>query len=141
MAEYIANTVQTVAVNQNVLFTDTVVCNRNNSITHRAGSGLINLKGITCQCRARYRVSFGANIAIPAGGTIEPISLVIAMDGEPVTSTTMIVTPSAVSEYFNVSSEILIDIPKDCCSQISIKNISSQSINVQNANIIIDRVA
>lgn len=141
MAEYIANTVQTVAVNQNVLFTDTVICNRNNSITHRAGSGLINLKGITCQCRARYRVSFGANIAIPAGGTIEPISLVIAMDGEPVTSTTMIVTPSAVSEYFNVSSEILIDIPKDCCSQISIKNISSQSINVQNANIIIDRVA
>lgn len=141
MAEYIANTVQTVAVNQNVLFTDTVVCNRNNSITHRAGSGLINLKGITCQCRARYRVSFGANIAIPAGGTIEPISLVIAMDGEPVTSTTMIVTPSAVSEYFNVSSEILIDIPKNCCSQISIKNISSQSINIQNANIIIDRVA
>lgn len=141
MAEYVANIVQTVAVNQNVLFTDTVVYSRNNSITHRAGSGLINLKGITCQCRARYRVSFGANIAIPAGGTIEPISLAIAMDGEPVASTTMIVTPSAVSEYFNVGSDILLDVPKGCCSQVSVKNISTQSIDVQNANIIVDRVA
>ena len=46
MAEYIANTVQTVPVNQNVLFTDTTVCG-NNSIVHRAGSGLITLRGIT----------------------------------------------------------------------------------------------
>ena len=67
MAEYIANTVQTVPVNQNVLFTDTTVCG-NNSIVHRAGSGLITLRGITNQCRARFKITFGGNIAIPTSG-------------------------------------------------------------------------
>ena len=54
-----------VAENQNVLFTDTVVCG-NCSILHREGSGLVTLRGlINSQCRARYRVSFGGNIAFP----------------------------------------------------------------------------
>ena len=89
MAEYTANALQTVEENQNVLLTDAVVYG-NNSIVHRDGSGLITLRGITCQCRARFRVSFGANIAIPTGGTVEAISLAIAINGEPVQTTTMI---------------------------------------------------
>lgn len=67
--EITANAVQTVRSNQNVLFTDTVVCG-NCSITHRDGSGLVNLKGLTNQRRARYRVLFGGNLAIPTGGTV-----------------------------------------------------------------------
>ena len=97
-----------------------MVCG-NCSISHRAGSGLVTLRGITnCQARARYRVSFGGNIAIPTGGTVEAISLALAIDGEPVATTTMIVTPAAVEEFFNVFSAIFIDIPKNCCSQISV---------------------
>lgn len=140
MAEYIANALQSVNTNQNVLFTDTVVCG-NNSISHREGSGLITLRGITCQCRARFKVTFGGNIAIPTGGTVEAISLAISINGEPIQSTTMIVTPSAVEEFNNVSSSIFIDIPSGCCSNIGVENTSSQTISMQNANLIVERVA
>ncbi len=138
--EIIANALQTVEVNQNVLFTDTVVCG-NCSMNHRDGSGLVSIKGNTNQCRARYRVSFGGNIAIPTGGTVEAISLAIAIEGEAVPSTTMIVTPAAVEEFFNVFSAIFLDVPRECCMTVSVKNISTQAIEVQNANLIIERVA
>ena len=138
--ELIANAVQTVELNQNVLFTDTVVCG-NASMVHRDGSGLVNLRGITNQCRARFRVSFGGNIAIPTGGTVGPISLALAIDGEPVVATTMIVTPAAVAEYFNVYSSIFIDVPRGCCQRVSVQNTSDEAILVQNANLIIERVA
>ena len=138
--ELTANAIQTITANANVLFTDTVVPG-NCSITHRDGSGLVTLRGLTNQCRARFRVSFGGNIAIPTGGTVGPISLAIAVDGEPVATTTMISTPAAVEEYNNVFSAIFLDIPKGCCSQISVKNISDEDIEIQNANLIIERVA
>ena len=138
--EIVANALQTVEENGNVLFTDTVTCG-NCSISHRAGSGLVTLRGLTCQNRARYKVSFGGNIAIPTGGTVEAISLAIAIDGEAVATTTMIVTPAAVEEFFNVFGAIFIDVPKGCCFTISVQNASSQAINVQNANLIVERVA
>lgn len=140
MAEYTANAIQLVNVNNNVLFTETPVAG-NCSIIHRDGSGLINLRGLTCQCRSRFKITFGANIAIPTGGAVGPISLAIAINGEPVQTTTMIETPAAVEEYSNVFSAIFIDVPVNCCSQISVKNTSDVDINVQNANLIIERVA
>ena len=138
--EIIANELQTVLENQNVLFTDTVVPGKACTM-HRAGSGLVSLKGLTNQCRARFKVSFGANIAIPTAGTVGAISLGLVIDGEPITTTTMIVTPAAVEEFFNVYSSVYLDIPRGCCSQISVRNISSQPVDVQNANLIIERVA
>ena len=138
--ELTANALQTVEANQNVLFTDTVVCG-NCSILHRDGSGLVTLRGITNQCRARFKATFGANIAIPTGGTVEAISIAIAINGEPVASTTMIVTPAAVEDFSNVFSAIYLDVPANCCSQISVRNISTQAIDVQNANLIVERVA
>lgn len=140
MAEYTANAIQEVGVNQNLLFTETPVCG-NNSISHRAGSGLISLRGLTCQCRARFKVTFNANIAVPTGGTVGAISAAISIDGEPVQSTNMIVTPAAVEEYFNIASSVYIDVPSGCCSQISVENTSTQAINFQNANLIVERVA
>ena len=105
MAEFTAVAQQTVEPNQVILFTDVAV-RGNNSIMHREGSGLVSLRGLTCcQPRARFRVSFGGNIAIPDAGTVEPISVAIAIDGEPVASTRMIVTPAAVEEFFNVSRD------------------------------------
>lgn len=138
--EIIANAVQTVAANQNVYFTDTVT-EGNCAIIHRDDSGLVTVKGLTNQCRARYKVSFGANIAVPTGGTVEAISLAIAIDGEPVLATTMIETPAAVEQYANVFSAVFIDVPRSCCSRISVQNLSTQAISVQNANLIVERVA
>lgn len=128
--EIIANAVQTVQANQN----DAVV----GSLLHRVGSGLVTLKGNTStQCRARYKAHFSGNIAIAAG----PISLAIAINGEGVASTTMISTAPAVGDYNNVASSIFIDVPRGCCFEIAVKNISTQAIDVQNANLIIERVA
>ena len=124
----------------NVLFTDTVISGKC-STTHRDGSGLVTLRGVTNQCRARYKVSFGANIGLPTGGTVEPISVAIAIEGEAVASTTMIYTPAAVEEFGNVFSAIFIEVPRGCCVTISVKNTSGQEIDVQNANLIVERVA
>ena len=138
--EIIANAVQTVQANQNVYFTDTVICG-NGSISHRDDSGLVTLRGVTNQCRARFMVTFGGNIAIPTDGTVGPISLAIAIEGEPVPATTMIVTPAAVEQFFNVKSSVFIDVPRGCCTRISVENTSDEAIVVQNANLIITREA
>lgn len=138
--EIIANALQTVSANQNVYFTDTVICG-GLTITHRDDSGLVTLRGLTDQCRARFRVSFGANIGLPTGGTVGPISLAIAINGEPVRATTMTVTPAAVEQFFNVYSSLYVDVPRGCCVTISVKNITDVDVDVQNANLIVDRVA
>ena len=141
MAEFIATALQTVEPNQNILFTDTTVCG-NNSIIHRNGSGLITLRGITnTQCRARFRVTFGANIAVPTGGTAEAISMAITLNGEPVASTIMTVTPAAVEEFFNINRSLYLDVPAGCCAQVGVRNLNTQAIDVQIASLIVERVA
>lgn len=138
--EITANAVQTVAANQNVIFTDTPV-KGSCSIVHRDGSGLITLRGITNQCRARFKATFGANVAIPTGGTVGPISLAIAINGEQVAASTMISTPAAVEQFNNVSSSLFLDVPVGCCYTISVKNLTTDDIDIENANLIIERVA
>jgi len=138
--ELTANALQTVEVNQNVLFTDTPVCG-SCSILHRDGSGQVTLRGITSQCRARFKAFFSGNIAIPADGTVEAISLALAINGEAIASTTMIQTPAAVEEFANVASAVYIDVPANCCVTVSVRNTSAQAIDIQNANLIIERVA
>lgn len=138
--ELIANALQTVEAGANIQFTDEVVggCN---SILHRSGSGLVTLRGITSQCRARFKAFFSANIALPTGGTVEAISVAISINGEAVESTTMIQTPAAVSEFANVASAVYLEVPAGCCISIAVRNTSSQAIDVQNANLIVERVA
>jgi hypothetical protein len=129
-----------VAANQNVYFSDTIASG-GCSITHRDNSGLITLKGLTNQCRARYRATFSANVAIPTGGTVEPISFAISVQGEPIQYSTMISTPAAVQEFNNISTSIMIDIPKGCCYTIAVSNIGEIAAEIENANLIIERVA
>lgn len=139
--EIISVALQTVESGQNVLFTDTVVgCS--SSLLHRVGSGLVTLRGNTStQCRARYKVFFSGNIGLPAGGTAEEISIALAINGEPVGSSVMLYTPAAVEEFGNVASAVFIDVPRGCCYDIAVRNTSTQAIDVQNANLIVERVA
>lgn len=138
--EVTSNALQTVAVNQDVLFTDTAV-RGNGSIMHREGSGIVTLRALTTQCRARFKVSFGANIAVPTGETVGPISLAIAINGEGIPTSSMIETPAAVEEFNNVYSSLFIDVLNGCCTQISVENIGTIPVAVQNANLIVERVA
>ena len=143
-AEFTSNAVQTVAAGQNVIFTDTAIRCRKGYVVHREGSGVITLRGIVnCPqaCNALYEVSFGANIAIPDGGTVDPISIAIAIDGEALPTSSAIVTPAAAGDYWNVYVTANIQVPRGCCYIISVENTSTQDIDVQNANIKINRTA
>lgn len=140
MAEFINASTALVAAGQNVPLTETAVSG-NCNIVHREGAGVVTLRGLTNQCRARYRVSFGANIAIPTGGTVEAISLAIAVNGEPLVSATAVVTPAAVGDYGNIFVSANVDVPRGCCLTVAAENISGQAINVANANMIVERVA
>ena len=140
MAEYTnANTVL-VAAGQNVPLTETAV-NSKPCIVHREGAGLVTLRGLTQQCKARFRVAFGGNIAIPTGGTVEAISAALAINGEALNSATAIVTPAATDNYFNIFVSAIVEVPRNCCLTVALKNTSTQAINVANANMTIDRVS
>lgn len=140
MAEFTNSNIVTVAAGQNLPLTETAV-KGGNCIAHREGAGIVTLRGVTNQCRARYKVSFGANIAIPDGGTVAPISVALAIAGEPLNSATAIVTPTAVGGYFNVFVSAFIDVPRGCCTTIAVENTSTQAINITNSNLIAERVA
>lgn len=143
MAEFVENAIQLVESGQNVLLEDSIPCNKG-YVLHRNGSGIITLRGIVnnpCARFARYHVAFNGNIAVPTTGTAGEISLAIAIDGESVQTSRARVTPTVTNSYFNVTSVANITVPAGCCLIISIENTSGVDINVQNANLTIDRTA
>ena len=140
MAEYTNANVASVAAGQNVPFTETAVSG-NPCIVHREGAGIVTLRGLTNQCRARFKVSFGGNIAIPTGGTVGAISAALAVNGEPLTSATGIVTPAAVDQYGNIYVTAHIDVPRGCCLTVAVENTSDQTITLATANRIVERGA
>jgi hypothetical protein len=139
LAEFTNVFLQQIAANQNAVFSETPVSG-SNCIVHRDGSGIITLRGLTNQCRARYKVVFGGNIAVPTGGTAGPISVAIAVEGEALGSAIATVTPAAVNDEFNVFAAAFIEVPRGCCVTVAVKNISTQTIELQNANVIVERV-
>ena len=153
MAEYLANAVQNVALNSPVLFTASIPCNRG-YVYHEDETGIFTLRGIVnnpTSCFARYQVTFNGNIAIPTGGAVTPIAIAISVQGEPRLTSRAIYTPAAVDEYGNVTSTALITVPKGCCFSMSVRYVDATTddpattptplIEVQNANLVINRVA
>lgn len=140
MAEFTAVGIQTVAAGQAVALTEAAVCG-SACVTHREGAGIVTLRGLTNQCRARFRVSFGANIAIPDGGTVEAITAALAISGEALASATATVTPAAPENYFNIFVSAFVDVPRGCCVSVSARNTSDQPINFANSNMLVERVS
>ena len=91
MAEYLANAVQTVNLNDPILFTASIPCNKG-YVYHEDETGNFILRGITPNCFARYQVTFNGNIAIPTGGAVTPIAVAIAINGEPRPTSRAIIT-------------------------------------------------
>lgn len=151
MAEYVYNEIQTVLPNQPVILRDSIPCNRG-YVYHRNESGILTLRGIVNNpacCFARYQVTFNANIAVPTDGTVGAIAIALAQSGEPILTSKAIVTPAAVEEFFNVTSTAIVTVPKGCCFDISVENVSEgataadtpTAIEVQNANLVVTRIA
>lgn len=144
--EYSNNAVQTINPGESVVFTSSPVPCSRGLVRHRDDTGNFLLKGNVrrsscgcCPATATYLVDFGANVAIPAGGTVEEIDLAITVDGGTIPTTEMSVTPAAVEEFFNVSDATIVPIWSGCCQTLTVRNISEQPILVRNANIIFSR--
>ena len=150
MAEFLKNDIQTVALNAPILFNASIPCNKG-YVYHEDETGVFILRGITSNCFARYQVTFNGNIAIPEGGEVTPIAVALAVSGEPRLTSRAIFTPAAVDEYGNVTSTALITVPKGCCFSLSVEYVDATTddatvtptplIEVQNANLVINRVA
>lgn len=151
MAEFAYNPIQLVEPGQNVILDTVIPCNKG-YVYHRNQSGIVILRGIVnCPnaCFARYQATFNGNIALPTGATVGPISVALAIDGEPIQTSRAIVTPAAVDQYSNVTSTAIITVPKGCCFSVSVENTSAPAtaagaapeINVQNANLTVSRIA
>lgn len=152
MAEYAYNPIQSVALNNPLIFESTIPCNKG-YIFHEDGDGIFILKGITanqCNCFARYQITYNGNIAVPEAGELTPIGLVISINGEGRPSSKAIFTPAAVDEYGNVTCTCIVTIPRGCCFSMAVRYVSSVNdetvtptpvINVQNSNLVINRVA
>ena len=151
MAEYTYNPIQLVEPNANIILNDNIPCPRG-YVLHRNESGIVILRGVVnsaCGCFARYQVTFNANIAVPEDGTVGPIAVALAIDGEQILTSRAIVTPAAAGEYFNVTSTAIITVPRGCCFNVAVENASfgatafdpATAINVQNANLTVARIA
>lgn len=147
MSEYLNNDIQLIQPGAPIPLRTSIGC-PNCYVYHRPESGILILRGKTSNCFARYQVTFIGNIAVPEGGTVGAIAIALAVDGEPIPTSRAIVTPAAVDEYFNVTSTAIITVPRGCCVNVSVENVSeatgttpAPAINVQNSNLSISRIA
>ena len=149
MAEYLANDVQAIALNQSAIFTASIPCNRGN-VYHEDDTGIFILRGNTNNCFARYQVTFNGNIAVPEGGTPAAIAVALAVNGEALQKSRAIVTPAAAEQYFNVTSTAIIDVPRGCCVTVALENVNAgvggeiadeQAISVADGNLTVTRTA
>ena len=136
--------------NAPILFTASIPCPKGN-VYHEDETGIFILKGNTPNCFARYQVTYNGNIGIPTGGAITPISVSIAVNGEPRISSEAIYTPTVVDTYGNVTSVAIVTVPKGCCFSLSVRytdattddpaTVPTPVIEVANSNLTITRIA
>ena len=150
--EYLANEVQEVALNTPISLNASIPCTKG-YVVHEDDTGIFILRGIVNNCcneYAHYSVTFNVNIAIPEGGDITPIAIAIVVNGVTRLASRAIFTPSAVDEYGNVTSTAIIRVPKGCCFTVAVESVSATMdpavvptpiIEVQNANLVINRIA
>ena len=144
MGLYTAIDEQTIQPGQSIIFTLTQIRDNTGNIKHSDGTGSFVLFGGAnkrriCPCCdapcKQYPVNFGANIAIPTGGTVGPISVAFSVGGSTVPASSMEVTPAAVEQYFNISREMPVAIFCGCCQTVTVTNTSDQAILMRNATI------
>lgn len=138
MINSVAVATQAVATNQNVLFpTDRVRTKSCNSccgwLSHDTGSGLFTLtkQGI-------YEIQYNADITSADTGQV---GLVLEQNGEAIGGTQSIYTVATAGALGNVSASTLICVPCGVSYTITLTNNSTLALNVQDANILIKKIA
>lgn len=147
--EFLSIPVQSVSLNSPVIFTSSIPCRRN-LVYHEDETGIFTLRGCTDQCYATYQITFNGNVQIPEGGDVVPVALAIAVQGEARPSSLAIYSPQAVEEFGNLTSTAIVKVPRGCCFSVSVEHVPASAdptvtpapvIEVQNANLVIDRIA
>lgn len=128
---------QTVAVDGNVIFdadrVRTRACACGGWLQHDNGSGVFTLvrPGI-------YKVEFNANVTSTVVGDT---TLAIESNGEVIGGTEMDYVVAVAGDYQNVSASTLVVIQPYSSRSISVANLSADEVTVDDANIIITRIA
>lgn len=128
---------QVVAPDANIIFTTdrvrTKACGCGGWLIHEEGSGIFNLArpGI-------YKIDFNANVTADAAGAT---TLAIRRNGEVVPGTEMDYTVVTAGVYQNVSVSTLVVVQPYVGGTIAVANISADDVTVDDANIIITRIA
>ena len=149
-AEYLANAVQTVALNSPVIFTASIPC-RKGYIYHEDETGIFVLRGITDgQCFATYQVTYNGNVAVPEEGELTPIAVSIVTEGEPRPTSRAIYSPTEVGAFGSLTSTAIVKVPRGCCFTLAVEYVQATDdpaiiptpfIEVQNSNLVIDLIA
>lgn len=151
-AEYLANALQDVSLNAPIIFSASIPCAKG-YVYHEDETGIFILRGIVnnpCANYATYQVTFNGNVSIPDGGTVVPIAVAIALSGEPRQTSLAIFTPASIEEFGNLTSTAIIKVPRGCCFTLSVEAVPATTdptvtpapvIQVQNANLVINRIA
>lgn len=128
---------QEVAVNASVVFdTDRVrtrACACGGWLQHDIGSGVFEIvrPGI-------YKVDFNANVTAAAAGDT---TLAIQNNGVTIGGTEMDYVVAVAGDFQNVSASTLVVVQPYGSRTISVANISAAAVTVDDANIIITRIA
>lgn len=131
------STTQDVVANSNVLFNAdrvrTSSCGCCGWLSHDVGSGIFTLtKG------GVYEISYNANISSAIVGVA---SLGLKQNGETIIGTQSDLQITTANDIGSVSASALIRVPCDASYTITLNNISENLISVEDANIIIKRLA
>ena len=149
MAEYLAINAQNVGLNNSIAFTASIPCNKG-CVIHEDETGVFILRGATNNCFARYQLIWNGNVQIPEGGTVTPVGIAIAVNGEARPSSLAIYTPAAAETYGNLTSTAIIQVPRGCCFSVSVRYVSgvtdgtttpTPTVDVANSNLTISRIA
>ena len=117
-AVYLTTSDALVALNGTIPFNSvSIPCNTGN--VNPLASGILNLRGNTCNRFARYKVRVKANVKIPAGGAVTPLAIGIAVNGAVIPESVAIVTPAAADEYWHINTDATITVPRGCCVTVS----------------------
>lgn len=128
---YTSNATQLVASGDNVAF-DNAPCHSPFAY-HRRGGGsvLIFRPGV-------YQVTFSANVTDTNASTDTSVSFAITENGNNIGPATSVVTVSSNTEIENLHAKTLVTVPRGASVSVGVRNLSTDSITVTNASLIVE---
>lgn len=129
--------VQSIAAGGNALLNPTDYCCCCDNTVRQTATGVIRLAGRYNRNITQYHVIFDANVALPAGGTVAPITLGLTLDGVVLPGTIATVTPAAVGDVWHVDMNDLVNVMCGDSVTIAVKNLSGTAIEMRNAILLV----